>query len=79
MIECIPPVSELVGNAAWPVLSSATFARNRFPSRNDTEPAGVPLAELKTAPVNVTFCPTIEGFRSAVRVVLVEIPSSSKR
>lgn len=79
MIECTPAVSELVGNAAWAVLSRATFPRNVLPSKKDAEPDGVPLAELKTAAVNVTCWPTIDGFRSAVRVVLVEIPSSSNR
>src|SRR6266446_2376935 len=33
-----------------------------------------PLAELKTAAVNMTCCPRIAGFTSAVRVVLVEMP-----
>ena len=79
MIECTPAVNELVGKAACPVSSSATLPRNVLPSKKDVEPVGVPLAELKTAAVNITCCPRIAGFTSAVSVVLVELPCSSKR
>jgi hypothetical protein len=76
VIECSPDVSELVGKAAWPVLSRVTFPRNVLPSKKEAEPDGIPLVELKTAAVNVTCCPTIDGFKSDVSVVIVETPSS---
>ncbi len=63
------------------MLSSATFPKNVLPSKKDKEPPGVvePDGFVVTAAVNVTVEPKLAGFTSAANVVLVEMPSSSKR
>ena len=60
------------------MLSSAAFPRKVFPSKKETEPAGVPVVVLKISAVNVTCSPGTAGFMSAVRLVFVGIPSSPK-
>ena len=75
VIECMPMVSELVFNEAWPVLSRVTVPSAVVPSLKVTDPVGtVELAgTVATAAVNVTEPPAKAGFTSAESAVLVAI------
>ena len=53
-------------------------AKRVWPSKNVTVPVGVPPVEPFTGAVNVTVCPTTEGFNEEARAVagtVVGLPS----
>ena len=60
-------------NAACPVGSSGTVARVVAPSRNVTDPVGVPGTPFgrATVAVNITSCPKLDGLDEELRVVAV--------
>ena len=61
-------------NVATPELFSGTVASVVEPSLKVTEPVGVALPEFGvTVAVNVTDCPTVEGFTELVSVVVVSV------
>lgn len=75
MIVCDPAVSELVLHVAVPLAGSVGEHRVVEPSVKLTVPGGVPVpgAVTDTVAVNVTGCPTIEGFTELVTLVLVPV------
>src|SRR5579863_494583 len=67
---CLPAVRAEVDRLAMlPV--SGTLPRTVVPDLNVTVPVGLPLVVTVTAAVNVTSCPTVEGFRLDASVVLL--------
>ena len=68
-MECPPAARLEVEYCAVPLLST-TVASVVLPSLNATLPAGVPDADTTVA-VNVTDCPTLEGFCDEPNVVVV--------
>ena len=69
-MECAPTASVDVVSDAVPPLK-ATLPNGVAPSKNCTVPVG-PEDGLTVA-VNVTGCPTVDGFRDDVNVVVVMI------
>ena len=71
---CVPTVSDEVAKLAWPEPLSDAVPRMLAPSLKVTVPVGVPApgAIAVTVAVNVTDCPTDEGFDDDVTVVMVE-------
>jgi hypothetical protein len=75
-IEWLPAASDEVVNVALPPAPSATGAPSVFPlSRNVTVPVGVPGVVDVTVAVNVTDCPTVEGFSDEAIVASVAAPA----
>ena len=70
-MECEPTASVEVENVAWPALS-VPVPSVVVPSRNVTEPVGVPTAV--TVAVKVTACPAVEGFSEEATAVVVGWP-----
>ena len=70
---CVPTVSVDVAKLAWPDPFSVLVPRDVAPSKNSTEPAGVPVpgATTLTVAVNVTDCPNFDGFADEVTDVVV--------
>jgi hypothetical protein len=62
----------LVLNVAVPVVSRTPLPNTVEPYLNVTVPVGVPALELTTA-VNVTVCPTVEGFGDELNVMTVAV------
>jgi hypothetical protein len=60
-MEWVPPASVEVVNVAFPAVS-ATVPSTFVPSLNATVPVGVPEVAGFTVAVNVTDCPTADGF-----------------
>src|SRR5579863_6606273 len=50
---------------------SGTLPRTVIPDLNVTVPVGLPLVVTVTVAVNVTVCPTVEGFRLETTTVLL--------
>src|SRR5262249_9556383 len=73
VIVCVPAVRADVLNVALPLASSVPVPRVATPSRNVTDPVGVPDPDVTVA-VNVTDWPTELGFGVAARVVVVAAP-----
>jgi hypothetical protein len=74
-IEWLPCASDAVVKAALPCAPNATGAPSGFPlSRNVTVPVGVPGVVDVIVAVNVTDCPTVEGFRDDTIVARVVAP-----
>src|SRR5215204_6548051 len=67
---CEPLVSDDVDKAAMPEPFSTAVPRLVTPSKNSTEPLGVPPEELTVA-VKVTLLPVFDGFNEETNVVLV--------
>src|SRR5271169_1373470 len=67
---CVPVASALVVNFATSALKVTVF-RSVVPSLNVTLPMGVPLNCGVTLAVNVTDCPTFDGFSEETREVVV--------
>jgi hypothetical protein len=72
VIECDPTASVLVVNVAIPP-DNVPVPNVTVPSRNVTVPEGLPApgATTVTVAVKVTLCPTIDGFRDEVMLVVV--------
>ncbi len=68
-MECEPRDSPLVLKVAFPPLRLLD-PRTVVPSKNVTEPVGVPAVAVTVA-VNVTDCPRFDGLRDDVSVVVV--------
>ena len=68
-MECEPAASPEVENVACPALS-AEAPRVVAPSRNVTDPVGVPEL-LLTVAVKVTDCPANDGFAEDATTVVV--------
>lgn len=73
VMMCDPAASELVLHVALPLAGNAGEHRVVGPSAKVTVPVGVPDpgAVTDTVAVNVTACPTVEGFTELVTLVLV--------
>jgi len=70
-MECVPAARVEVLNCACPLLS-ATVPSAVAPSLNVTVPVGVPEADVTVA-VNVTDCPTFDGFNEETSEVVVAV------
>jgi hypothetical protein len=58
---------------ACPPLSVPVPSTVVLPNRNVTVPVGVPLPDGVTVAVNVTTCPTIDGFKDEASIVVVAV------
>ena len=68
----MPDVSEEVLYVACPEPFRVPVPSVVAPSLNVTVPVGVPVPELgATVAVNITDCPTVDGFAEEIRVVMV--------
>ncbi len=70
-MECVPAASDVIVIDAAPP-ASVPVARTVAPSRNRRLPVGVPVL-ADTVALNVTACPTVEGFREELNAVVVVI------
>ena len=70
---CVATVSVDVVKLAWPDPLRVLVPRDVAPSKNSTEPAGVPVpgAVAVTVAVNVTDWPNFDGFADEDSAVLV--------
>ena len=70
---CEPPVRVDTFNVALPAASTGTTPSEVVPSRNSTEPAGIPVAgaTAETLAFNVTGFEKIDGFGELVNTVAV--------
>ena len=70
---CVATVSVDVVKVAWPDPFRVLVPRDVAPSKNSTEPAGMPApgATTFTVAVNVTDCPNFDGFADDATDVVV--------
>lgn len=73
VIEKLPEWVKVAENVAVPVGDSGLVPIVTVPLRKVTVPVGVPApgAVTVTVAVNVTLCPTVDGFCDEVRLVVV--------
>lgn len=65
---CVPAVRVETANVATPLPLSVAEPSDVVPSRNETDPVGIPV--LVTVAVKVTVEPKFAGFGLAVRAVV---------
>jgi hypothetical protein len=69
-MDQVPALANAVVQVATSPLSVAV-PRVALPFLKVTVPAGVPLNSGATVAVNITDCPTVEGFSDEISVVVV--------
>jgi hypothetical protein len=72
LMLCVPLLSVDVLKLALPVPSRVLVARVVLPCWKRTVPLGVTPVDEVTLAVNVTTCPTLDGFGAELSTVVVE-------
>lgn len=70
-MPCVPALRLDVDNIATPLPFNGELPSEFIPSRKVTVPVGVPVVEGLTIAVNVTDCPSGDGFAEEVSCMLL--------